>query len=130
MRNESEFEERGEMTAACPCCGQMVYLESFGQDPRAVCSCSGAAEWRGRENVYKKMRLAINRLFGKECGEVEPSWHPIDEETYAFLNECAHKVVYDDSIKAVTLKLADSSTAVIHYGVIERRMNLKRKAME
>ena len=130
MRNETEFEEREEMTSACPCCGQMVYLEKIGQDARDVCSCSGAAEWRGRENVYNKMRLAIDRLYGADCSDVEPSWNPIDEETYAFLNECAFKVVYDDNIEAVTLKLADSSTAVIHYGCIERRMNLKRKAME
>lgn len=130
MRNETEFEEREEMTSACPCCGQMVYLEKIGQDARDVCSCSGAAEWRGRENVYNKMRLAIDRLYGADCSDVEPSWNLIDEETHAFLNECAFKVVYDDNIEAVTLKLADSSTAVIHYGCIERRMNLKRKAME
>lgn len=37
MRNETEFEEREEMTGTCPCCGQVVYLERIGQDPRDVC---------------------------------------------------------------------------------------------
>jgi hypothetical protein len=39
-------------------------------------------------------------------------------------------VVFCDGIDALNVKLTDSSTAVIHWGVIERRMSLKRKAVD
>ena len=72
----------------------------------------------------------IDRLFGENCSDIEPSWRPIDEESYAFLCECAERVVFCDGVDAVNVKLDDSSTAVIHWGVIERRMSLKRKAVD
>ena len=107
----------------CPYCGQAVCLEYDGQDPRAN-------DWRAAGEVFKKMKLAINRLFGEDCGDIEPSWRPIDDESYAFLCECAERVVFCDGVDAVNVKLDDSSTAVIHWGVIERRMSLKRKAVD
>ena len=114
----------------CPYCGKAVCLEYDEQDPREVCRCQGAKDWRAAGEVYKKMRLAINRLFGEDCGDIEPSWRPVDEESYAFLCECAERVVFCDGIDALNVKLTDSSTAVIHWGVIERRMSLKRKAVD
>ena len=119
--------EDGDMV--CPYCGQVVCAEN-GRDPREVCSCPGADEWRSRNDTFDRMRLAIYRLFGEHCGLLEPSWKPIDEESYAFLIECAERVVFVDGVEALSIKLADGSTAGIIPGQIERRMSLKRKAAD
>ena len=94
----------------CPYCGQAVCADN-GQDAREVCSCPGADEWRSRNDTFDRMRLAIYRLFGEHCGLLEPSWKPIDEESYAFLIECAERVVFVDGVEALSIKLADGSTA-------------------
>lgn len=114
---------------ACPYCGQVVCVDE-GHDPREACQCQGACDWRAAGEVLKRMKLAIARLFGENCSDIEPSWRPIDEESYAFLCECAERVVFCDGIDAVSVKLDDSSTAVIVWGQIERRMSLKRKAVD
>lgn len=113
----------------CPYCGQVVCAEN-GHDPRETCGCQGACDWRSAGKVFEKMKCAIDRLFGENCGDIEPSWQPIDEESYTFLCECAERVVFCEGVDAVSVKLTDSSTAVIVWGQIERRMSLKRKAVD
>jgi hypothetical protein len=101
-----------------------------GGDIRGACTCWNAVRWREKESTYEKMILAICRLFGENCREIEPSWNPVEEEVYTMLCETAEKVVFVDGLEAVTMKLADSSTAVITYGQIERRMSIRRKAKD
>lgn len=126
---KADISDADEGSVVCPYCGQVVCADD-GQDPREACQCQGACDWRDAVKTFDKMKLAINRLFGENCGDIEPSWKPIDEESYAFLCECAERVVFCDGTDAVSVKLADSSTAVIVWGQIERRMSLKRKAVD
>lgn len=118
-----------EKKCVCPYCGQVVCADD-GQDPREVCQCQSACDWRAAVGVFDRMKLAICRLCGEHCGSIEPSWRPIDEESHAFLCECAERVVFCDGVEAMSVKMSDSSTVVISWGQIERRMSLKRKAKD
>lgn len=117
------------VTNECRFCGQMVVGPSW-KSAEDICNCSGAMKYRDRTAKFEKMRGVIERYFGENCKEVSPEFGMVDEETYAFICQCAERVALSDSIDAVTVKLTDSSVAVITYGYVERKIAIKRKEAE
>lgn len=108
----------------CPFCGQAVMEDG---DAREHCDCPDAGQWRAAKKILDGMFVLIAKYFGADCGDVEPSWHPVDAAMYDWLRECARTVVFMDSCEKVTVKIDDSSTAELSYGKVLRKMSLKRE---
>ena len=108
----------------CEYCGS-TFLDPEA-DPAEECDCYEARVNRQRKERHKRYNDGIDRLFGLNCQEIEQSWRPVETEIQEALKVIAGYVAYD-TIGAVSIKLADSSTCSITSAGVKRQLKLSRE---
>lgn len=110
----------------CPWCGQMIVLGGEDELPEMVCTCPGAMMVQAREENTRILLESLSMLYGENCSEVEPTFRPVEEESFAMLCELTARVGRKE-IGEVSFALRDGTSGKISLKGIERKKSISRK---
>ena len=108
-------------TKACPFCGQAVITD---EDPRDVCECEGAFNYRKHELVFGRLRSAALKLFGENCKDVDVSYEPVTTDQLDGILIAA-SIVAHNQIDKISMTLESGDSVRISQTGVERTKKIK-----
>lgn len=111
-----------EETKMCPFCGQGVITD---EDPRDICGCEDAFNYRKREQVFGRLHSAAVKLFGEDCKDVDVSYEPVTTDQLEGILKAA-QIVAHNGINKISMTLESGDTLRISPSGVERTKKIKQ----
>lgn len=102
----------------CPFCGQYAMMDA-DIDPREVCTCDGAEDYKNSKRTYEDRLMALKKLCGPDCKNISAHYHSVGEETFALLQDILHGICFGQIGKTV-ITMDDATTLTLSVKGVRR----------